>query len=112
MWVSLVENNEFEAEGADFFIQKNIKSLLDQDEQIDTIILGCTHYPFIKKQLLQFLGEDIPILDGSIGTVKNLRRQLVRLGILNPKVEQGKVEMLNSLDGAEVISLSYKLFNL
>ena len=45
MWVSLVENNEYQSEGADYFVKQHINRLLDKDPMIDTIILGCTHYP-------------------------------------------------------------------
>ncbi len=42
MWVSLVENNEYQSEGADYFVKQHINRLLDKDPMIDTIILGCT----------------------------------------------------------------------
>ena len=45
MWVSLVENSEFDGDGADYFVKKNIDSLFERDSEIDTLILGCTHYP-------------------------------------------------------------------
>ena len=47
MWVSLVENNESQDEGADYFIRKYIDQLLSKDPQIDTVILGCTHFPIL-----------------------------------------------------------------
>ena len=47
MWVPLVENNEANGEGADFFIRKYIDNLLAKDRQIDTLVLGCTHYPIL-----------------------------------------------------------------
>ena len=43
MWVPLVENNEYQSEGADYFVQKHINNLLEKDPLIDTFILGCTH---------------------------------------------------------------------
>lgn len=47
MWVPLVENNEFDKPGADYFVRDSIEKLLAQDPLIDTIILGCTHYPLL-----------------------------------------------------------------
>ena len=47
MWVPLIENNEYQSEGAAYFIQKNIQNLLTADSEIDTIILGCTHFPIL-----------------------------------------------------------------
>ncbi len=62
MWVPLVENNEFENEGADFFIQKNINSLLSKDKNIDIIILGCTHYPLLLNKIKKYLSPNITLL--------------------------------------------------
>jgi glutamate racemase len=62
MWVPLVENNEFENEGADYFIKKNISHLLSQSNKIDTIVLGCTHYPLLIKKIKQFLPPTIQLL--------------------------------------------------
>lgn len=47
LWVPLVENNEHLGAGAEYFLQKNLQQLLAKDPQIDTIILGCTHYPLL-----------------------------------------------------------------
>ncbi len=56
MWVPLVENGETNNEGADYFIKKHIRALLDADKKIDTIILGCTHYPL----LMNLIQKNIP----------------------------------------------------
>jgi glutamate racemase len=62
MWVPLVENNEFESEGADYFIRKHINRLFEQNKDIDTIVLGCTHYPLLLKKIKQFLPPGITVL--------------------------------------------------
>ncbi len=62
MWVSLVENNEIESAGADFFIKSNIHKLLEKDQKIDTIILGCTHYPLLQHKIKQHLPNNISLL--------------------------------------------------
>lgn len=108
--VELIENGIIEGDELNDYISYKFSSLAENN--IAAVVLGCTHYPFIKKQLLKFLGEGTPILDGSIGTAKYLKKRLDALGMLNSKVEQGKVDILNSLDSPEIISLSYKLFNL
>jgi glutamate racemase len=48
MWVPLVENGEFESEGARYFVRRDIVKLLTGDPRIDTLLLACTHYPFWK----------------------------------------------------------------
>ncbi|MEK6478540.1 glutamate racemase [Catalinimonas sp. 4WD22] len=62
MWVPLVENNEYESGGADYFIQKHLDQLLAQSSQIDTIALACTHYPLLSKKISQFIPAHIKLL--------------------------------------------------
>lgn len=62
MWVPLVENNEFESPGADYFIQKHLDHILSIDPEIDTLVLGCTHYPLLIRKIRQFLPAGITIL--------------------------------------------------
>ena len=62
MWVPLVENNEFDSKGADYFVQKHINQLLEKDPDIDTLILGCTHYPLLLKKIREFTPSHIQIV--------------------------------------------------
>ena len=58
MWVPLVENNVMDTPGADFFIQDNLHSLFKKDPQIDSLILGCTHYPLIINSIRKFMPKE------------------------------------------------------
>lgn len=62
MWVPLVENNEHEGEGADYFVKKYLGELLAQSPEIDTVVLGCTHYPLLEKKIRQFLPPKVQLL--------------------------------------------------
>lgn len=62
MWVPLIENNEHNSPGADYFVEKYIRALLEQSDQIDTIILGCTHYPLLLDKIRAFVPAHIQIL--------------------------------------------------
>ena len=62
MWVPLVENNEYMGSGADYFIEKHIKHLLESSDQIDTILLACTHYPLLAGKIEQYLPAGIKLL--------------------------------------------------
>ncbi|MDP2176690.1 MAG: glutamate racemase [Bacteroidota bacterium] len=62
MWVPLVENNLHNTEGGQYFIKENINQLLIQSSEIDTIILGCTHYPILLPLLNSFVPKHIKIL--------------------------------------------------
>lgn len=55
MWVPLIENNEYNTPGADYFIEKNINHLLANSKDIDTILLACTHYPLLINKIKQFV---------------------------------------------------------
>lgn len=57
MWVPLIEAGEHLSEGADYFVEKYLNELLEQDPLIDTIILGCTHYPLIQDKIEAYLSQ-------------------------------------------------------
>ena len=62
MWVSLVENGEYDRPGADFFVRDSIDHLLSIDPMIDTIILGCTHFPLLLQKIRRYVPEHIKIV--------------------------------------------------
>lgn len=62
MWVPLVENNEIRSQGADYFVKKNIQNILAKDQNMDTLILGCTHYPLLLEQIKKYVPDSIEIL--------------------------------------------------
>lgn len=84
MWVPLVENNEFDQPGADYFVRKYIDLILKKDPQIDTLILGCTHYPLLRKKIEQYLPEGVHLLSQGEYVVKSLQDYLQR----HPDIEQ------------------------
>lgn len=62
MWVPLIENGELDSPGAHHFIAKNIQALLQQDGDIDTIVLACTHYPLMLPRIRKYTPEHIQII--------------------------------------------------
>ena len=89
MWVPLVENNEFENEGADFFIKKNINSLLSKDKNIDTIILGCTHYPLLINKIKKYLPSTITLLSQGVIVAESLIDYLKRHKEMEQRCSKG-----------------------
>ena len=63
MWVPIVENNLIESPGTAIFVKQNIDNLFAKDPLIDTIILGCTHYPLLSEVIRQFIPEGVRLLD-------------------------------------------------
>ena len=55
MWVPLIESGEHTGEGADYFVEKYLQEILSKDPQIDTLVLGCTHYPLLKAKIEKFI---------------------------------------------------------
>lgn len=78
MWVPLVENNEHQNEGADYFVKKDLDRLFARDPQIDALILGCTHYPLLQEKVRKFIPDGVNvILQGRI-VASSLRDYLAR----------------------------------
>ncbi|MFI5173088.1 MAG: glutamate racemase [Chitinophagales bacterium] len=78
MWVPLVENNEFDNPGADYFIQQHIHNLLTRSASIDAIILGCTHYPLLLKKIKKYLPDHINVIAQGDIIAKSLSDYLQR----------------------------------
>ena len=78
MWVPLVENNEYHSKGADYFVQKHINLLLEKDSDIDTLILGCTHYPLLIEKIRQFTPAHIRIVPQGEYVARSLQDYLRR----------------------------------
>jgi glutamate racemase len=83
MWVPLVENNEYDNHGTDFFVKKYIHKLLGQDEAIDTILLACTHYPLLMDKIKEYSPADMRILSQGEIVAKSLADYLQR----HPEIE-------------------------
>lgn len=62
MWVPLVENGEYESKGAEYFVRKNLDHLFETDHEIDTLILGCTHYPLLLPLIQRFVPKGVHIV--------------------------------------------------
>ncbi|MDR1121785.1 MAG: glutamate racemase [Dysgonamonadaceae bacterium] len=78
MWVPLVENREYDKPGADYFIRQHIDNLLSKDDQIDTLVLGCTHYPLLREKIRKFLPGQIRLLPQGEYVAASLRDYLRR----------------------------------
>ncbi len=79
--------------------------------QVDNVVLGCTHYPFVKKQIGEILG-DIPLIDGSKGTARQLQRVLAAKDLLNEQEEEGTITFQSSTETEEEIGIYRYLYNL
>ena len=78
LWVPLVENNEFDKPGADYFVRQHIDRLLAKDPDIDAIILGCTHYPLLYRKIRAFTPSHIAVIPQGDYVAESLRDYLHR----------------------------------
>ncbi|KAA6349424.1 Glutamate racemase [termite gut metagenome] len=85
IWVSLVENNEANSPGSDYFIRQHINNLMYKDHQIDTVILGCTHYPLLLRKIRLYIPDGIHVISQGEYVVNALKDYLFRHPEINEK---------------------------
>lgn len=83
-WVPLVEYNEADSPGADYFVKKRIDQIMTLDPQIDAIILGCTHYPLLMPKILKYLPAGVMVVPQGEYVAESLKSYLER----HPEMEQ------------------------
>ena len=79
---------------------------------IDAVVLGCTHYPFVKDKISQVLGPGVRVFDGGEGTAREMRRRIDVAGLLTDKTTKGEVIFENSSDDKSKIELCNRLLNM
>ena len=82
-----------------------------KDKDVDTLILGCTHYPLIREVIQKHL-PGVFVYDGGFGTAKQTKRRLEERGLLSDRESGGKVEIFNSRNTEEILELSRRLLNM
>jgi glutamate racemase len=110
MWVPLIENNEHLSQGADFFVSKNIQNLLKQDPLIDSIILGCTHYPLLIPKIKQYLPEEIKIVSQGEIVAKSLQDYLQRHPAIKSKCTKNSSTQYFTTESVEKFMSSASIF--
>ncbi len=83
-WVPLVEYNEADSPGADYFVKKRIDEIMRKDPQIDALILGCTHYPLLMPKILKYLPQGVRVVPQGEYVAESLKSYLER----HPQIEQ------------------------
>lgn len=78
---------------------------------VDSVVLGCTHYPFVARQIRRVLG-DVPLFDGGAGTARRLRSLLEDAGLLSHSTQAGRVEFRSSLEGSVVLERYEEFFRM
>ena len=107
MWVPLVENEEYAGAGADYFVQKYLNELLEKDNDIDTIILGCTHYPLLLDKIRQYCPENITLMSQGDYVARSLKDYLARHGEMERRLSRnGTLRLETTEQPAQFSSLA------
>lgn len=83
MWVPLAENNEHMGHGADFFVKKNLHNIFEKAEDIDVLLLGCTHYPLLQTKIEEYLPVGVKLISQGEIVADSLANYLQR----HPEIE-------------------------
>lgn len=110
MWVPLVENREGDGDGADYFVKKDIQLLLEQCRDIDTIILGCTHYPHMLKKIERYTPSSIKVVPQGKIVAESLKDYLQRHPEIDEKCSKGGKCTYLTTENAEKFSQLASLF--
>lgn len=103
-----VERGELDSPQLREFLQGFFVQLADRP--VDGVVLGCTHYPFVRRVIAELLGPQAKVFDGAAGTARQLRRRLYSRRLLTSRQQTGSIQWLNSSPEPEMIELSKKLF--
>lgn len=101
MWVPLVEYNEYNSEGADYFIEKNLAGLLSKDSQIDTILLACTHYPLLIDKIKKYVPGNVRIVSQGVIVAESLDNYLERHPEMEVRCTKGGSRAFYTTDSEE-----------
>ena len=105
--VEFIESGKYQGEDVEEYLLEKINTY--REGKIASIVLGCTHYPFIKDTLSKIVGKEVNIIDGGFGTAKELKRRLNEKNLLTESKKEGVIKIINSSEKNEIIDLSYKL---
>lgn len=110
MWVPLVENNEFNGEGADYFVRQYIDQLLAKDPEIDTIVLGCTHYPLLIEKIRRYTPAHIRLVLQGEYVAESLADYLVRHPEMDERLSKGGTCQFFTTESVQKFAESASIF--
>lgn len=110
LWVPLIENNEHLSEGAAYFVQKNIGELMQADALIDTVILGCTHYPLLIPVIQKYLSPSVRIIAQGAIVAESLKDYLHRHPEMDQQCSKGNSCRYLTTESTEKFNSSATIF--
>jgi len=110
MWVPLVENGEATSDGADYFIRQHVDALLAKDNDIDTIVLGCTHYPLLYEKIRRYTPEHIQLVRQGDYVADSLADYLRRHGEMDAQLTRGGTTRYLTTESTDTFRTSAAVF--
>lgn len=101
MWVPIVENGEYASDGADFFVKKELDALLAENPNIDSLLLGCTHYPLLLKKIRAYLPDRITIIQQGEIVANSLKSYLQKHSNLEESLKKSSELQFFTTDSSE-----------
>lgn len=110
LWAAIVEANESDSPGADYFVKKRIDQLMRLDPQIDTIVLGCTHYPLLMSSIVKNLPDGVRALPQAQYVAESLQAYLNRHPDMDSRLTKGGTCRYFTTESADRFSESALIF--
>lgn len=110
MWVPLVENREFDSPGADYFVKKYLGQVFEQSARIDTLLLGCTHYPLLINKITQFAPPGCRIVEQGDLVAASLEDYLRRHPEMDTHLTKNSKITFLTTDSADFFNRQAELF--
>jgi glutamate racemase len=101
MWVPIVENNEYDKPGADYFVKKHTDRIMARDRDIDTLLLACTHYPLLREKIEKALPAGITVLSQGEIVANSLDSYLQRHPAMEQRLSKGNSRIFYTTDSTE-----------
>ena len=110
LWAAIVEANEADSPGADYFVKKRIDQLMLKDADIDTIILGCTHYPLLMSSIVKNLPDGVRVVPQGMYVAESLKNYLKRHQDVDKMITQGGTCQYLTTESEEKFKESAQIF--
>ena len=109
-WVPLVEYNEADSPGSDYFVKKRIDQIMRLDPQIDALILGCTHYPLLMPKILKYQPTGVRVVPQGEYVAESLQQYLARHSQIEQKCSQNATVHYYTTENPQKFSEQAQLF--
>ena len=110
LWVPIIENNEHNSDGADYFVRKNLENLLKSDPEIDTLMLGCTHYPLMLDKIKKYTPSGITMISQGELVAASLSAYLKRHPEMDAKCTKNSSIRYFTTESVDKFSSSASIF--